>query len=128
MSTKVVQAEIAKFLAREMPEALCIRGKWGVGKTFAWTNALKQAQEAKRVALKSYSRRLLSAVFQFDRIVNATAPMREISDRARAALREIGAESDINRRRVKRYGINFDEPGGPAEDQPSEPDATEKDS
>jgi hypothetical protein len=62
-------------------------------------------------------RRLLKAVFQFDNIINATAPMREIADRARMALREIGAQSDINRRRVKRYGINLDEPAAEQAEQ-----------
>jgi hypothetical protein len=52
-------------------------------------------------------RRILSGVFQFDRITNATPPMLEIAKRARLALREIGAESDINRRRVLRFGVNF---------------------
>jgi hypothetical protein len=55
-------------------------------------------------------RRILSGVFQFDRISNATPQMREIAERARSALREIGAETDINRRRVKRFGINLDDP------------------
>jgi hypothetical protein len=55
-------------------------------------------------------RKILSGVFQFDRIVNATPPMREISKRARLALKEIGAESDINKRRVSRYGVSVEEP------------------
>jgi len=54
-------------------------------------------------------RRILSGVFQFDRIANATPQMQEIAKRARLALREIGGESDINRRRVKRFGVNLDD-------------------
>lgn len=62
-------------------------------------------------------RRILSGVLQFDRIINASPHMREISKRAREALREIGGESDINRRRVKRFGINLDEPVNPEPDE-----------
>jgi hypothetical protein len=57
-------------------------------------------------------RKILSGALQFDRIGNATAPMREISTRARKALRLIGEESAINRRRVQRFGITFDDPPG----------------
>jgi hypothetical protein len=42
--------------------------------------------------------------------------MLEIAKRARLALREIGGESDINRRRVKRFGVNLDDPD-PADPQ-----------
>jgi hypothetical protein len=55
-------------------------------------------------------RKILSGVLQFDRIVNASALMREISSRARKALKEIGNESAINKRRVGRLGVKFDDP------------------
>jgi hypothetical protein len=55
MSTKLVREEIAKFLKRDSPEALCIRGKWGVGKTYAWAKGLEAAQTSNAVALKHYS-------------------------------------------------------------------------
>jgi hypothetical protein len=50
-------------------------------------------------------RGMLANVLQFDRIVNATPPMREISLRAKGALKLIGAESPINARRVRRFGV-----------------------
>jgi hypothetical protein len=68
MSTKLVSEEIAKFLASVKPEALCIRGKWGVGKTFAWGKALEAAQAEKRVALKSYSYVSLFGVNSLDEL------------------------------------------------------------
>jgi hypothetical protein len=55
MSTELVEKEIARFLASPDAEVLCLRGKWGVGKTYSWNEFLKQAQRQKRVALKSYS-------------------------------------------------------------------------
>jgi hypothetical protein len=39
--------------------------------------------------------------------MNATEPMKEISKRAKDALRRIGGESKINARRVKRYGVEI---------------------
>jgi hypothetical protein len=50
---------------------------------------------------------LIDACLQFDRIGHATAPMREISKRAREALARIGAESRINALRVAKYGIDI---------------------
>jgi len=53
-------------------------------------------------------RTVLSGIFQIDRIMNATPQMREIPKRARMALKEIGSESDINKRRVKRFGVEVE--------------------
>jgi hypothetical protein len=36
MSTALIEAEVKRFLRDNRPEVLCIKGKWGVGKTFAW--------------------------------------------------------------------------------------------
>jgi len=54
-------------------------------------------------------RRILSSCLQFDSIGNASADMKEISRRAKEALKRIGQESLINARRVKRYGVEVDE-------------------
>lgn len=53
--------------------------------------------------------RILSSCLQFDTIGNASADMKEISRRAKEALKRIGQESLINARRVKRYGVEVDE-------------------
>jgi hypothetical protein len=55
MSTKLVREEITRFLSRPDAEVLCIRGKWGVGKTYAWGKQLEAAQQSKTVKLKRYS-------------------------------------------------------------------------
>lgn len=55
-------------------------------------------------------RRMLSNVFQFDRVANASDVMKEITRRAREALRLIGAELPINERRVRRFGIVIERP------------------
>ncbi len=54
------------------------------------------------------SKRIASAL-QFDNIVNATDTMKEISKRAKQALRRIASESSINARRVAKYGIKAEE-------------------
>lgn len=56
MSVELVCAEIARFLKDAKPEVLCIRGKWGVGKSYAWTEQLKAAQKAKQLGLLKYSK------------------------------------------------------------------------
>jgi hypothetical protein len=49
----LLRQEIFRFLKEDKPEVLCIRGKWGVGKTYTWEDLLRQAKE--NVALTSYS-------------------------------------------------------------------------
>jgi hypothetical protein len=55
-------------------------------------------------------RSILKGAFQFDRIMNATPAMRKISNNTREALKQIGAESPLNARRVRRYGVKVEEP------------------
>jgi len=75
----LVKREIVRFLKSEEPEVLCIRGKWGVGKTYSWKQYLKEA---------------------FDR--------GQICTSAKGALIAIGKESALNRRRVENYGFPVD--------------------
>ncbi|MFG1193381.1 hypothetical protein [Xanthobacter flavus] len=41
MSLAFIEAEINRFLSSNDPEILCIRGAWGVGKTYAWKKYLE---------------------------------------------------------------------------------------
>lgn len=54
-STKLLRAEIERFLASDTPEVLSIRGKWGTGKTYAWNRFLMNAKDAGTIALSSYA-------------------------------------------------------------------------
>lgn len=63
----LVKAEIERFLASDKPEVLCIRGKWGVGKTYTWETLLKEAQQAGKVKLDSYSYVSLFGLDSLDR-------------------------------------------------------------
>ncbi|MDY0966411.1 hypothetical protein [Sphingomonas sp. CFBP9021] len=51
----LVAAEIARFLASADPAVLCIRGRWGVGKTFAWKRHLADAIAGHQLAMLGYS-------------------------------------------------------------------------
>lgn len=79
--------------------------------------------EEYRKIFKAYSgaelRRMLANVFQFDRIANASEEMKEISRRAREALKLIGAESPINAHRVRRFGVKVEQTGHMTEDAPN---------
>ena len=39
--TDLLIKELKKFLGSEKAEVLCIRGEWGIGKTFTWNEVLK---------------------------------------------------------------------------------------
>lgn len=53
MSTKLVKEEIRRFLKSSNPEVLCIRGRWGTGKTWTWRELLKASSN--EIALKKYA-------------------------------------------------------------------------
>ena len=55
MSTSLVEKEIERFLASPEPEVLCLRGKWGVGKTYSWEQILRRARDRGAIALNSYA-------------------------------------------------------------------------
>jgi hypothetical protein len=54
-SLKIIEEQIAKFLNSDTPEVMAIRGKWGVGKTYAWDKFLKDTAKDKKVKLQNYS-------------------------------------------------------------------------
>ncbi len=44
MTAKDLYKELDAFLGSDTPQVLCISGKWGVGKTHAWNEALKRCR------------------------------------------------------------------------------------
>lgn len=71
MTTALVKAEIERFLQSPLPEVLCVKGRWGVGKTFAWQQFLKQASSSCSVGLKHYAYVSLFGVSSLDALRNA---------------------------------------------------------
>lgn len=55
MSVELVQEQISLFLSRSKAEVLCIRGRWGVGKTHTWVDRLQRAQKSQQVTFPRYS-------------------------------------------------------------------------
>jgi hypothetical protein len=53
MSQALAQREIERFLSTPEPEVLSISGRWGVGKTYAWDAAIKNARQ--HAPLKRYA-------------------------------------------------------------------------
>lgn len=53
MSVAIVKSVVSKFLRDAEPQVLAIRGPWGVGKTYAWKELLKDHK--KEIPLKQYS-------------------------------------------------------------------------
>ena len=54
MSSALVKQAIRRFLEKPTPQVLCIRGKWGIGKTYVWEETFKQAKAEDTVALPYY--------------------------------------------------------------------------
>lgn len=68
MSIVLVRQAVAEFLGRADPEVLCIRGKWGVGKTYTWSKALETAHASQKVKLARYSYVSLFGVNSLDEL------------------------------------------------------------
>ena len=68
MSTALVEKEIERFLASAEPEVLCMRGKWGVGKTFSWKVFVGKAKDGCALALPSYAYVSLFGVNTLDQL------------------------------------------------------------
>ena len=64
----LLRSEIVRFLKSDQAEALCIRGKWGVGKTFTWETCLKDSFTAGAVKGEKYSYVSLFGLDSIDRL------------------------------------------------------------
>src|SRR5689334_11207407 len=68
MSLNLVKDEISRFLRRRDAEVICIRGKWGVGKTYTWSKQLALLHSKKEIALPRYSYVSLFGVNSLDEL------------------------------------------------------------
>jgi len=68
MSIELIENEIRRFLSSDEPEAICISGHWGVGKTFAWNRFLQDARAKDAIKLKHYSYVSLFGVNSLDEL------------------------------------------------------------
>lgn len=85
MTENLIETEVARFLANPPPGVLCLRGKWGVGKTFGWNAMLQSAKAADALTAKSYSYVSLFGIAGIDQLRGAifenTIPRKDIGVR-----------------------------------------------
>ncbi|OHD53521.1 MAG: hypothetical protein A2Y33_03880 [Spirochaetes bacterium GWF1_51_8] len=55
MSRKVFEKVVSEFLKSSTPEAILIKGSWGIGKTYSWNKSVQEAKKLKSIALEHYS-------------------------------------------------------------------------
>ncbi len=55
MSLELVKKEIADFVAGEDQAVLCLRGPWGVGKTYSWDAIVRDKADTNSVGLNAYA-------------------------------------------------------------------------
>lgn len=55
MSVELVKEAMLKFLSDQEPSVLCIKGRWGTGKTYAWDEAVRQAAATRQMPIKKYA-------------------------------------------------------------------------
>jgi hypothetical protein len=68
MAVELVKQAIRAFLRTPTPQVLCIRGKWGVGKTFIWNEVFTQAEADGAVALPYYCYVSLFSLHSIDEV------------------------------------------------------------
>lgn len=113
MSIELVRIEIHRFLSTEgPPEVLCIRGKWGVGKTYSWKHFLKEAQNSGNLAFDRYAYVSLFGISSLEELKYAifenTVPKRRINSGANAETFEMLLESpEVAGRKSARWLMNL---------------------
>jgi len=66
MSLDLIKQEVRRFLSSAEPEAVCIKGRCGVGKTFAWHRQVEECKDL--IALPRYSYVSLFGVNSLDEL------------------------------------------------------------
>lgn len=100
MSIELVNGEIAGFLASAEPAVLCLRGRWGVGKTYAWNEQLAAAKRSGRLALKNYAYVSLFGVNSLDALKFAILEGSPTPEKATVSKRR-GKNSTIRSRTTR---------------------------
>ncbi|PWS33371.1 hypothetical protein [Pedobacter paludis] len=55
MPIAILKKEIERFLRGNEPEVICIKGKWGVGKTYSWNRFISDVAGKNALGLKRYA-------------------------------------------------------------------------
>jgi hypothetical protein len=79
MSTEAVQREFRRFVTSEQAEVLCIKGSWGIGKTYAWKEFLERLDKT-TVSFKRYSYVSLFGLGTMDQVRSAIVESAQTPD------------------------------------------------
>jgi hypothetical protein len=88
MSLKLAKKTLFKFVETPVPEVVCLKGKWGVGKTYAWKQLLEEAILKGKVALSSYAYVSLFGVNSIDELRQAIFENNNLTKTATPSLEE----------------------------------------
>lgn len=88
MSKESMQAEFLRFATSSKAEVLCIKGKWGVGKTFAWKEFLDELDKD-TVSFKRYAYVSLFGLNTMDQVRSAIVETAQAPD-------QIGKQIDFD--------------------------------
>lgn len=103
LPSALIKAEIDRFLSSSSPDVLCIKGKWGVGKTYSWGETLTAASERPDgVALAKYAYVSLFGINSVDELKYAifsnTLPRENLA--GAPSLESLGASMSIVRNAI----------------------------
>ena len=98
VSIALIEKEVRRLLSTKEPEVVCISGRWGVGKTFAWRRYLEEAHARKGgIALKKYAYVSLFGINSLDDLKYAVFENSIDVD-------SIGVEASLSRCRMNDFG------------------------
>lgn len=98
MSVSLAKKTIAKFLETDVPEVICITGKWGVGKTYAWKTFFGELSAEGKIKLPYYSYVSLFGISSVDELRQTI-----FEDRTSSNNVELSPTLDSLREKVKQY-------------------------
>jgi hypothetical protein len=71
VSIELVRKAIKEFIETDTAETMCVKGKWGVGKTYAWNKFFRECMANKSVGMKTYSYASLFGINSVDELRQA---------------------------------------------------------
>jgi hypothetical protein len=100
-STELVRGEMRRFLRSSEPEAICVTGEWGVGKTFTWQTELDAARSKGELGLSRYSYASLFGIHSleglklalFENLEFLDAPATGYADKGAGILKRVASKA-----------------------------------
>lgn len=108
MSIELVKHSLRKFIETDVAEAVCLKGRWGVGKTFSWDTLVKESSEQKKVALPFYSYVSLFGLSSIDELRQSIFENSDITNGGHVdlqiKLRNYGRSAIATANRLRQFG------------------------